>query len=175
MILWDWLPSFPPVSLAFFRIHPFILPFLSLQKNDCTLYWKTNISCSRICQYLGRYPETWLQFLFLWLLCVYSLCIRYFTCNLIPVDHLLPLLYYCIKCVDIKALKGFLLSKTSTFCVWEQEAIAFSQAPLVGAEHSRGGVSSCFSFRVQYCLSLISFSSFRFAHFLSRFSCWQTE
>lgn len=41
------------------------------------------------------------------LLSIFSLCVRYSTCNLIPVDHLLPLLYYSIKYVDIKAFKGF--------------------------------------------------------------------
>lgn len=38
---------------------------------------------------------------------------KIFHLQLIPVDHLLPLLYYSMKYVDIKALKGFLLSRAS--------------------------------------------------------------
>lgn len=40
---------------------------------------------------------------------------RIFHLKLIPVDHLLPLLYYFIRYVDIRVLKSFLLSKSSVF------------------------------------------------------------
>lgn len=134
IILWDWLPSFPPVSLAFFHIHPIVLPSLSLQKNDCTLYWRTNISCSRICQYLGRYTETWLLFLFLWLLCIYSLCIRYSTCSwsqliifclssTTPWNMLISKLlrvFYCLGLLYLRTRSNSLLTSTISR-LWAQQ------------------------------------------------------
>lgn len=155
MILWDSLPSFPPVSLAFFCIHPLILPSFPFRKmiahciEKLTFHAAEFVSIWEDIQKLDYYFFFYGCCAFTVLLNIFSLCVRYSTCKLIPVDHLLPLLYYSIKYVVIKAFKGFLLSKTSIFCIWEQEATAFSQAPLVGAEHSRGGISSCFSFRVQ--------------------------
>lgn len=83
MILWDSFPSFFLSPYFFWTFLP--LSFLSLQKNDCTLYCKTNISCSRICWYLRIHIQTLLLFHFCGC-CALTLCIWKSTCSLIVVD-----------------------------------------------------------------------------------------
>lgn len=120
------IPFFLLVTLVFLRIHSHILSFLSLWKKDCTLYCKPNISRSRICQYLERHVQTLLLFLFLWLLCLYTL---YMVIHLQSdtswlVIKIIFCHFYPVKYVTIKALYCFLqLSwclRPFTFCIWEQ-------------------------------------------------------
>lgn len=123
IILWDSLPSFPPVSLAFFCVHPLILPSFPFRKmithciEKLTFHAAEFVSIWEDIQKLDYYFFFYGCCAFTVLLSIFSLCVRYSTCNLIPVDNLLPLLYYSIKYVDIKAFKGFLLLKTSIFCI----------------------------------------------------------
>lgn len=120
------IPFFLLVTLVFLSIHPHVLSFLSLWKNNCTLYCKPNISHIRICQYLERHVQTLLLFLFLWLLCLYAL---YMVIDLQSDTSWLAIKiifchFYPVKYVTIKALYCFLqLSwclRPFTFCIWEQ-------------------------------------------------------
>lgn len=168
MILWDWLPSFSPVSLAFFTFIPLsYLPF-PFRKIIAHCIEKLTFHAA---EFVSIWEDIQKHTFFFSSCCAFTVLYKIFHLQLIPADHLLPLLCYSIKYVDIKALKSFLLSKTSIFCIWEQEATAFLQAPLVGtvstvgmafspASHSECYIVTCWSVSIHFNLPIAWSSSF---------------
>lgn len=99
-------------------------------------------------------------------------CVRYSTCSwsqliifclspTIPLNMLIPQLlrvFCCLKLLYLRTRSNSFLTST-----------------ISGHWAQQGWHLLCFSFRVQYCLLLISFSSFQFACCLVKFCCWQME
>lgn len=88
---------------------------------------------------------------------------KIFHLKLIAVDHLLPLLTISLDMLISRFLRVFCCL---SLLYLKKRSNCFLTSTISRHWAQQDGISSCFSFGVQYCHLLISFSSFQFAHWL---------